>query len=81
MAYIHFEAVVSDQQLLGPVRVYIPLDSDSGYDSDSDSGCILVWEQGRRGHKVMEVVDRMVQHELESEMGCILIVVDIHWMN
>lgn len=79
MVYTHLQAVVSDQQPLGPVRVYIPLDSDS--DSGSELDCILVGEQGRRGHKVMEVVDRMVQHELESEMGCILIVVDIHWMN
>lgn len=80
-AYIHFEAVVSDQQPLGPVRVYIPLDSDSGSGSDSDLDCILVGEQGRRGHKVMEVVDHMVRHELESEVDCILIVVDIRWMN
>ena len=83
MAYTHFEAVVWDQQPLGPVRVYIPLDSDSdsGSGSDSELGCILVEEQGLRGRKVMEVVDRMVQHELVSEMDCILIVVDIHWMN
>lgn len=81
-AYIHLEAVVSDQRPLGPVRVYIPLDSDSGCGSGSDLDCILVGEQGLRGRKVMEVVDRMVQHELESEMHCILIgMVDIRWMN
>jgi len=81
VVYTHLQAVVSDQQPLGPVRVYIPLDSDFDSGSDSELDCILVWELGRRGRKVMEVVDCMVQHELESEMDCILIVVDIHWMD
>ena len=81
MAYTHLQVVFSDQQPLGPVRVYIPLDSDFGSGSDSELDCILVGEQGRRGRKVKEAADRMMQHELESEVDCILIVVDIRWIN